>query len=35
MPDELCLLPATAQAARIRAREISCVELVEAHLRRI
>jgi amidase len=35
MSDELCYLPATALAARIRARELSCVELLEATLRRI
>ena len=35
MSDELCFLPATMLAARIRARELSCVELLEAHLRRI
>jgi amidase len=35
MSDELCLLPATVQAARIRDRALSCEELMEAHLRRI
>jgi amidase len=35
MSDAICLLPATELAARIRARELSCVEVLEAHLRRI
>lgn len=35
MSDEICLLPASELAARVRAREIGCAELMEAHLRRI
>ncbi len=38
MPDsqtELCFLPATELAARIRRRDVSPVEVVEAYLRRI
>jgi amidase len=35
MSDEICLLPATELAARVRTRELGCVELMEAHLRRI
>ena len=32
---ELCFLPATELAARIRRRDLSPVEVVEAYLRRI
>ena len=32
---ELCFLPATELAARIRRRDVSPVEVVEAYLRRI
>lgn len=35
MSDEICLLPATELAARVRSRDLGCVELMEAHLRRI
>lgn len=35
MSDEICLLPAAELAARLRARDLNCVELLEAHLRRI
>jgi len=36
MPDaDLCFLPATELARRLRARELSAVELMEAHLRQI
>ena len=34
-PTDLCFLPATELAARIRRRDISPVEVVEAYLRRI
>ena len=33
--DELCFLPATVLAARIRVRELSALEVMEAHLARI
>lgn len=35
MSDELCFATAVDLAARVRKRELSCVELIEAHLRRI
>jgi amidase len=35
MSDEICFLPATELAARIRARDLGCVEVLEAHLSRI
>jgi amidase len=35
MADEVCLLPATGQAARVRSGSLSSLELVEAHLARI
>lgn len=35
MHDAICDLPATELAARIRSRDLSCVEVLEAHLRRI
>ncbi len=35
MTDAICMLPATELAARIRARELSATEVMEAHLRRI
>jgi amidase len=33
--DDLCFLPAAELARRIRAREVSCVEVMEAHLAQI
>jgi amidase len=35
MADDVCLLPATDQAARVRSGSHSSLELVEAHLARI
>ncbi|MDW8212418.1 MAG: amidase family protein, partial [Roseiflexaceae bacterium] len=34
-PNDLCFLTAVELARRIRSREVSCVEVMEAHLRQI
>lgn len=34
-PHDLCFLTAVELARRIRSREVSCVEVMEAHLRQI